>query len=119
MGWIFGNKCLNFGISSDRIQHLLWRLLDLKDKNIQINSNYIILLIGTNNTGVERDTNKIRNTNEEIIEDYKNLIKTLKDIFPDSKILFYCLFPRQDKTPEQYKQIFEINNKLLELNYLM
>lgn len=95
-------NCLNFGISSDRIQHLYWRLLNLKEKSIELKPKYIVILIGTNNTGLENYTGKHRNTNEEIIEGYRLLFNLIKNMFPFSKILFYSLFPRQDKTKQQF-----------------
>lgn len=106
-------KAANFGISSDRIQHLMWRI-----QNSQIyDPRYIVLLIGTNNTGVERDTLLPRNTNQQIIEGLQELINYLLNRSRSAQILFYLIWPRTDKTKEQLDQIQEINREITKFKH--
>jgi lysophospholipase L1-like esterase len=63
--YYFPRNAANFGISADRTQHVLWRmdngeLHGLKPK-------VVVLMIGTNNTGKERDTKTPRNQPLEVI----------------------------------------------------
>ncbi|HZI33251.1 MAG TPA: platelet-activating factor acetylhydrolase IB subunit [Candidatus Binatia bacterium] len=97
----------NFGISADRIQHVLWRIehgeLDGIDPKV------IVLMIGTNNTGKERDHKTIRNTPPEVIEGVTAIVHELRTKLPESKILLLAIFPR-DKPDSPFRgQIKEIN----------
>jgi lysophospholipase L1-like esterase len=104
----------NFGISGDRTQHVLWRIehgeLDgLKPK-------VIVLMIGTNNTGKERNSDRIRNTTPEVIEGVVAVTKQLRSKLPDSKILFLAIFPRGEKDNPQRAQVALINTVLAKLD---
>lgn len=103
---------LNLGISADRIQHLRWRVEHLPmGAGLQIKT--MVLLIGTNNTGPERDSNVLRNTISEIIDGLESLLQLIKVKFPYlSKLLLYSILPRLDKGSEQLNQIQAINQNL-------
>jgi lysophospholipase L1-like esterase len=95
----------NFGVGGDRIQNLLWRVengeLDGLDPKV------IVLLIGTNNCGDERDGSS-RNTTPQIIRGISNLIRKIQSRLPQTKIILFGIFPRDlDRSPyrEQIKAV--------------
>lgn len=82
----FGNKnALNMGFGWDRIENVLWRVnhgeLD------GFSAQQIVLMIGTNNLDF--------NTDEEILLGLKNLMKTIQDKQPNSKLLLVGILPRK------------------------
>lgn len=108
-------KAANFGISGDRTQHVLWRLENGEAEGIKPRA--VVLMIGTNNTGFERDGTTPRNTPAETIEGVKAVVSTLRAKFPAAKILLLAIFPRGE-TPEhpQRKQVAEINAGIAKLH---
>jgi lysophospholipase L1-like esterase len=101
----------NFGISGDRTQHVLWRL-DHGEVD-GIHPKVLVLMIGTNNTGNERDTNTPRNTPAETIEGVKAIIQKLRTKLPETKILLLAIFPRNEKPDDwQRAQVNEINRTI-------
>ncbi|HUJ09656.1 MAG TPA: platelet-activating factor acetylhydrolase IB subunit [Verrucomicrobiae bacterium] len=113
------NKCYaplhaaNFGIGGDRTQHVLWRLqhgeLDgLKPK-------VVVLMIGTNNTGKERN-GKPRNSIPEVIEGVTAVVKGLRARLPETKILLLGIFPRGVVDDPQRAQVAVINTALAKLD---
>jgi lysophospholipase L1-like esterase len=100
---------LNLGISGDRTQHVLWRMENGELKNLK--PKVVVLMIGTNNTGKERD-GKPRNTTPEIIEGVSAVVKGLRAKLPDSKILLLAIFPRGEKDTPIRDQLKEINTSL-------
>ncbi len=86
---------LNLGIGGDRTQHVLWRIehgeLDgLKPKAV-------VLMIGTNNTGKEKDGSP-RNSTAEVIEGVTAVVKKIRTALPDSKLLLLAIFPGEPLT---------------------
>ena len=97
---------LNLGIGGDRTQHVLWRIehgeLDgLKPKAV-------VLMIGTNNTGKEKDGSP-RNSTAEAIEGVKAVVKSIRAKLPESKLLLLAVFPRGAVDAPQRAQVKEIN----------
>jgi lysophospholipase L1-like esterase len=123
-GWRKGGKevwnklyaphgALNLGISGDRTQHVLWRIehgeLDgLKPK-------VVVLMIGTNNTGKERDGSP-RNSAAETIEGVTAIVKSIQAKLPGSKLLLLAVFPRGKVDAPERAQIKEINAALAKLD---
>jgi len=104
----------NFGISGDRTQHVLWRMdhgeLDgLKPK-------VVVLMIGTNNTGKERDRDKIRNTVPETIAGVQAVVRELREKLPQSKILLLAVFPRGPLDDPQRAQVALVNTVIAKLD---
>ncbi len=104
----FGHlKAVNFGISADRTQHVLWRLRHGEAEGYQ--PRVVVLLIGTNNTGFERDKVTPRNTPAETIAGITAVVDELRSRFPAARILLQAIFPRGEPGDPQRVQIAEIN----------
>lgn len=95
----------NFGISADRTQHLLWRIQNGELDGIK--PKVVVLMIGTNNTGLERDNVTPRNTPSEAIDGVRAVVSEIRKRLPDSKLLLLAIFPR-GATPD-YPQRAQIN----------
>src|SRR5690242_12067901 len=70
----------NFGISGDRTQHVLWRMANGELDDIK--PKVVVLMIGTNNTGKERDKTTIRNTVPETIEGVQAVVADIRRRLP-------------------------------------
>ena len=104
----------NFGISGDRTQHVLWRLQNGELEGIK--PKVVVLMIGTNNTGFERDNTTPRNTPAETIEGVRAIVDTLRAKLPATRILLLAIFPRAEKPDHpQRKQVAEINAAIAKL----
>jgi lysophospholipase L1-like esterase len=103
----------NFGISGDRTQHVLWRMDNGELDGIK--PKVVVLMIGTNNTGKERDKKTPRNTVPETIAGVRAVVADIRVRLPESKILLLAIFPRGDGGPEQQAQINEINPAIAKL----
>lgn len=106
-------KAANFGIGGDRTQHVLWRL---KNGELDgISPKVVVLMIGTNNTGFERDKSP-RNTETETIAGVTAVVKELRAKLPSSKILLLAVFPRGDKDSVSRKQVNAVNEGIAKLH---
>jgi lysophospholipase L1-like esterase len=103
----------NFGISGDRTEHLLWRMTHGELDGVK--PRVVVLMIGTNNTGKERNSEKIRNTTPEVIEGVTTVVKELRLKLPESKILLLAIFPRGEVSDPQRAQVKEINEVIAKL----
>ncbi|MCU0786711.1 MAG: platelet-activating factor acetylhydrolase IB subunit [Verrucomicrobia bacterium] len=104
----------NFGIAGDRTQHVLWRIENGELDGIK--PKVVVLLIGTNNTGKERNSDAIRNTTSEAIQGVTVVVKELRARLPASRILLLALFPRADPNDPQRRQVVEINQAIANLD---
>ena len=100
----------NFGISGDRTQHVLWRMDHGEVDGIK--PKVVVLMIGTNNTGKERDGKTTRNTAPEAVEGVTAVVHELRAKLPGSKILLLAIFPRGDKTNPMRDELRQINLQL-------
>lgn len=80
---VSGLHPLNLGIGGDRIQNLLWRILNGSLNEIQPKA--IVLHIGTNCIG---------NTPEEISDGIIQVVDELHKIFPSAYLIIWGLLPR-------------------------
>ena len=104
----------NFGISGDRTQHVLWRL-DHGEVD-GIDPKVVVLMIGTNNTGLERDKVTRRNTPEQTVEGVKAVVRELREKLPHAKILLLAIFPRGAKPDDpQRQEVNAINREIVKL----
>lgn len=111
----FGSmRAANFGISGDRTQHVLWRLRNGEADGYR--PKVVVLIIGTNNTGMENHTTTPRNSVPEVIDGVTAVVHELRGRFPEAKILFLAIFPRGEKDSLQRTQVTDANQALAKLN---
>ncbi len=100
----------NFGLSGDRIQHVLWRVehgeLD------GLHPKVVVVLIGTNNMGADAPGRPLRNTVPEIVAGVQHLVARIRTKLPASHILLLAIFPRGDKGPAVAAQIRAVNTAI-------
>jgi len=105
----------NFGISGDRTQHVLWRMQNGELAGIK--PRVVVLMIGTNNTGLERDKLTPRNTTEEVVAGVTAVVQGLRTQLPETKILLLAIFPRAEKPTDPVRlQTYDINGALARLH---
>jgi lysophospholipase L1-like esterase len=104
----------NFGINADRTQHVLWRMQHGELDGLQPKA--VVLMIGTNNTGLERDKVTPRNTTAEATEGVTAVVAGLRAKLPAAKILLLAIFPRGEKGDPIRDQIKDINTALARLD---
>lgn len=75
--------CLNFGISGDSTQHVLWRIHNGELDNIQ--PKVVVILVGTNN---------VNDSPEDTAEGIIEIVKTVRGRLPDCHIVIVDLLPR-------------------------
>jgi beta-glucosidase len=72
-------------------------------------------MIGTNNTGKEKDGN-VRNLPSEVIEGVSAVVKDLRARLPGTKILLLAIFPRGVLDDPQRAEVALINTVLAKLD---
>ncbi|MDO5552423.1 MAG: GDSL-type esterase/lipase family protein [Planctomycetia bacterium] len=102
----YGNRnALNFGISGDKTQHVIWRLENSPlDK---ISPKLAVIMIGTNNVG--------RNdyTPEDTVLGIQTIVNKVQQAWPETKVLLLEVFPRANKaTDSQRLSVNKINEGL-------
>lgn len=106
---------VNLGISGDRTQHVLWRLQNGELASMKPKA--VVLMIGTNNTGFERDKTTPRNTPAETANGVTAIVSYLREKLPEAKILLLAVFPRGEKPDHpQRVQVGEINALIQKLH---
>src|ERR1043166_3157127 len=100
-------NAVDFGISGDKTEHVLWRLENGECEGIK--PKVIVLMIGTNNTGT--------NSAPQIVEGITAIVKDFRKRLPQSKILLLGVFPRGEKADHPArKKIKEINAQIAKLD---
>ena len=99
---------LNLGISSDRTEHVLWRL---ENGNLDgLKPKVAVVLIGVNNVP---DTN---NTPHDVLLGVTAVVKTLREKLPDTKVLLLGIFPFRHDFCEQRGKALQVNQALRKLD---
>lgn len=80
----------NFGFGWDRIENVLWRIYH--DELDGFDAEKIILMIGTNNLGL--------NSEEEIVKGLANLLQEIKERQPNSELIMVGILPRRGMVEE-------------------
>ncbi len=117
------NRAINLGISGDRTEHVLYRILprDLGGLGeldaTELDPDFVVLMIGTNNTGFETDKVTQRNSVLETIEGVKAIVRGLRAKLPGAKVLLLAVFPRGEKADNPLRvQVNEINRGIASLD---
>jgi beta-glucosidase len=101
-------KVINFGVSGDRTQHVLWRFEQGQLDGIK--AKVAVVMIGTNNS------NNQDNTEAEILEGVTAIVQQIRAHQPDTKILLLGIFPRVKTFSPQRGKILEVNEALARLD---
>jgi lysophospholipase L1-like esterase len=105
----YGNrKCLDLGVGGDRTQHVLWRFEN--GQLDEIKPKVAVLMIGTNNSN-GRDNSEL-----EILEGVRAIVKQLRERLPDTKIILLGIFPRGKTFSPQRGKILQVNQCLEKLD---
>ena len=105
----------NFGIGGDRTQHVLWRMQNGELEGIK--PKLVVLMIGTNNTGKEKGSDKVRNSTEEVIQGVTAVVQGLRAKLPHTKVLLLAIFPRSEQADNPIRaQLKEINAAIAKLD---
>ena len=105
-------RAANFGISGDRTEHVLWRIDNGELDGIK--PKVVVLMIGTNNTGKQKD-GRPRNTNTETIQGVQAVVARIREKLPDTRILLLAIFPRGTFDNPQRAQVALINTVIAKL----
>ena len=108
-----GRHAANFGISGDRTQHVLWRITNGELDGIK--PKVVVLMIGTNNTGKEKNGTP-RNSNAETVQGVQAVVARIRAKLPDTKILLLAIFPRGNFDDPQRAQVALINTVIAKLD---
>ncbi len=107
-------RAANFGIGGDRTQHVLWRIEHGTLEGLR--PKVVVLMIGTNNTGFERDGTTARNTPAETVAGVQAIVGQLRRRLPEARVLLLAVFPRGERPDHpQRLQVNEINRGLAPL----
>ncbi len=101
-------KVINFGVSGDRTQHVLWRFENGQLDGIK--AKVAVVMIGTNNS------NNQDNTEAEILEGVTAIVQQIRERQPETKILLLAIFPRGKTFSPQRGKILEVNEALARLD---
>jgi lysophospholipase L1-like esterase len=101
-------KVINFGVSGDRTQHVLWRFEQGQLDGIK--AKVAVVMIGTNNSN-NRD-----NTEAEILEGVTAIVQQIRARQPDTKIILLGIFPRGATFSTQRGKILQVNEALAKLD---
>jgi beta-glucosidase len=101
-------KAINFGVSGDRTQHVLWRFENGQLDGIK--AKVAIVMIGTNNS------NKDDNSETDILEGVTAIVNQIRTRQPDTKVLLLGIFPRGKTFSTQRGKILQVNQALAKLD---
>jgi lysophospholipase L1-like esterase len=102
--YLDGWKWVNLGFSGDQTQHVLWRLENAPMDAVKPKA--IMLMIGTNNIGNKQSP-------EDTVLGIAAIVKKLKDLYPNAKILVLNVFPRDEKPDGRLRVEVDKINSLL------
>jgi beta-glucosidase len=101
-------KAINFGVSGDRTQHVLWRFEQGQLDGIK--AKVAIVMIGTNNS------NHDDNSESDILDGVTAIVQQIRVRQPDTKVLLLGIFPRGKTFSAQRGKILQVNEALARLD---
>jgi beta-glucosidase len=106
-------KVINFGVSGDRTEHVLWRFGQGQLDGIKAKA--AVVMIGTNNSNKNKDGTWTY-TDSDILEGVTAIVNEIRRRQPDTKVLLLGIFPRGKAFNEQRGRLLEINQALARLD---
>ncbi len=106
-------KCLNFGVSGDRTEHVLWRFENGQLDGVK--AKVAIVMIGTNNSNKNKDGTDTY-TDADILEGVTAFVQQIRARQPESNVLLLGIFPRAKVFSPQRGRLLEINQALAKLD---
>jgi beta-glucosidase len=101
-------KALNFGVTGDQIQNLLWRFS--RGQLDGVKPKVAIVMIGTNNS------NRNDNSEAEILEGIKEVVNEVRTKQPGAKVLVLGIFPRGATFCPERGKILQVNQALARMD---
>jgi lysophospholipase L1-like esterase len=99
----------NYGIGGDTTQNVLWRINNGAIEGLT--PKVVVLLIGTNNFGLEGDKP------EDVGRGITAIVKTLREKLPQTKVLLLGILPRDEKPGTSSRQkIAAVNEAIAKLD---
>ena len=98
-------KAINFGVSGDGTQHVLWRFENGQLDGIK--PKVAIVMIGTNNSNKNKDGTDTYSDND-ILEGVTAIVNQIRARQPDTKVLLLGIFPRAKTFNAQRGRLLEI-----------
>ena len=105
-------KIINFGVSGDRTEHVLWRFEQGQLDGIK--AKVAIVMIGTNNSNKNKDGTWAY-TDSDILEGVTAIVNEIRRRQPETKVFLLGIFPRGKAFNEQRGRLLEINQVLAKL----
>ena len=105
-------KAINFGVSGDRTEHVLWRFEQGQLDGIK--AKVAIVMIGTNNSNKNKDGSDTY-SDLDILEGVTAIVQQIRTRQPDTKVLLLGIFPRAKTFSPQRGRLLEINQALARL----
>ena len=86
---------LNLGFSGDMTEHVLWRIQN--GELSHVTASKIILMVGTNNTGLRFDSA------QDTLLGVQAIVQEIQVILPDTRIIIIGLLPRSRKPGHKFR----------------
>jgi lysophospholipase L1-like esterase len=107
------HKIINFGVSGDRTENVLWRFEQGQLDGIK--AKVAIVMIGTNNSNKNKDGTWTY-SDSDILEGITAIVNEIRRRQPETKVVLLGIFPRGKAFNEQRGRLLEINQALAKLD---
>ena len=106
-------RALNFGVSGDQTQHVLWRFENGQLDGVK--AKVAIVMIGTNNSNKNKDGTDSY-TDEDILAGVTAIVQQIRARQPETKVLLLGIFPRAKTFSPQRGKLLQVNQALEKLD---
>jgi beta-glucosidase len=107
-------KIINFGVSGDRTEHVLWRFEQGQLDGIHAKA--AVVMIGTNNSNKNKQTGAEEYSTAQILEGVTAVVNQIRARQPETKILLFGVFPRGHEFNDQRGRLLQVNEALAKLD---